>query len=217
MPPFSRGTTSYDITGSSDSVRYPWPIVVPNGPAAARSGSTWIHWWSPVASANASIFSCGTSIQDEGPNSAPVVRSVIAPASGGLLDGLVGLVVGVRAGARDERRADTLRDRLLRDHALRHVAARRQLEHHVEERALDDRAEAAGARLAIECLVGDLPERVVGEDELDRVVAEEALVLAGERVLRLGEELHQGLAAPLGPRRGHREAADATRRPPHSE
>ena len=32
--------------------------VVPNGPAAARTGSTWIHWWSPVASANRSIRSC---------------------------------------------------------------------------------------------------------------------------------------------------------------
>src|SRR5436853_2285539 len=107
MPPFSRGTTSYDITGSSDSVRYPWPIVVPNGPAAARSGSTWIHWRSPVASANASIRSCGTSIHDDGPNSAPATRSVNAtPLLCGLLDGLVGLVVDVRAGARDERRAD---------------------------------------------------------------------------------------------------------------
>src|SRR5438477_10068400 len=191
MPPFSRGTTSYDITGSSDSVRYPWPIVVPNGPAAARSGSTWIHWWSPVASANASIFSCGTSIQDEGPNSAPVVRSVIAPASGGLLDGLVGLVVGVRAGARDERRADTLRDRLLRDHALRHVAARRQLEHHVEERAFDDRPQTTRAGLTLERAVGDLPHRVLGEDELDAVVSEEALVLLDECVLRLVEDLNE--------------------------
>src|SRR2546423_246667 len=80
MPPFWRGTTSYDIAGSSDSVRYPWAIVVPNGPAPARSGSTWIHWWSPVASANASMRDCGTSIQDEGPNSAPGLSSlVIAP------------------------------------------------------------------------------------------------------------------------------------------
>ena len=27
-------------------------MVPPNGPAAARSSSTWIHWWSSVASAN---------------------------------------------------------------------------------------------------------------------------------------------------------------------
>src|SRR5438105_7044412 len=79
-PPSCRGTTSYDITGSSESVRYPWPIVVPNGPDAARSRSTWIHWWSPVVSANESIRFCEISIQDEGPNSAPgVSSSAIAP------------------------------------------------------------------------------------------------------------------------------------------
>jgi hypothetical protein len=38
--------------GSSDSVRKPCAIGAPNGPARARSTSTWIHWWSPVASAN---------------------------------------------------------------------------------------------------------------------------------------------------------------------
>ena len=95
-----------------------------------------------------------------------------------LLDGLVGLVVDVRPGARDERRADALRDALLRDHALGDVTPRGQLEHHVEQGALDDRPEPAGAGLPLERLVGDLPERVVGEDELDPVVAEEALVLA---------------------------------------
>src|SRR5579859_2095793 len=78
-PPSCRGTTSYDMTGSSESVRYPWPIVVPNGPDFARSRSTWIHWWSPVVSANESMRSCETSIHEEGPNSAPGVSSVIAP------------------------------------------------------------------------------------------------------------------------------------------
>ena len=33
-------------------------MVVPNGPDAARSRSTWIHWGSSVAAANASIRSC---------------------------------------------------------------------------------------------------------------------------------------------------------------
>src|SRR5205085_3419657 len=35
-----------------------------------------IHWWSPVASANASMRSCETSIQLDGPNSAPGSSSV---------------------------------------------------------------------------------------------------------------------------------------------
>src|SRR5688572_33414625 len=77
--------------------------------------------------------------------------------------------------ARDERRAEVALDRLLRDHALGDVLARRELEHDVEERELDDRAEAARAGLALQGLVGDLPERVVREDELDVVVREEAL------------------------------------------
>src|SRR6188472_291041 len=114
----------------------------------------------------------------------------------GLLDRLVGLVAR-SAGARDERRADALRDALLRDHALRHVTPRRQLEHHVEQRALDDRAEAARAGLALERAVGDLPHRVLSEDELDAVVAEEALVLLHERVLGLLEDLDEILAPQL--------------------
>ena len=34
-------------------------MVEPKGDCAARSGSTWIHWWSPVASAKASISLLG--------------------------------------------------------------------------------------------------------------------------------------------------------------
>src|SRR5689334_2149407 len=82
----SRGITSYEATGSSESVRYPCPIVVPNGPSLARSGSTWIHWWSTVAAANASIFSCGISIQLEGPKVSPAfIESPpdLAPANDG--------------------------------------------------------------------------------------------------------------------------------------
>ena len=37
---------------NSDSVRKPCAIGAPKGPSFARSGSTWIHWWSSVASAN---------------------------------------------------------------------------------------------------------------------------------------------------------------------
>ena len=37
---------------SIDSVRKPWAMVVPNGVAFARSGSTWMNWWSWVMSAN---------------------------------------------------------------------------------------------------------------------------------------------------------------------
>src|SRR6185437_13729033 len=122
----------------------------------------------------------------------------------GLFDGLV----EVGPGARDERRPDALRDALLRDHALADVAPGRQLEHDVEQGALDDRAEAARAGLARERLLGDLPQPVLGEDELDVVVAEEALILLHERILRLGEDLYEILLAQLMHRRDDREAAD---------
>src|SRR5438552_3923653 len=128
-----------------------------------------------------------------------------------LLDRLVGLVARLRPAARDERRADALRDALLRDHALRDVPPRWQLEHHVEQRSLDDGAEPTRAGLALERAVGDLPHRVLGEDELDPVVAEEALVLLDERVLRLLEDLDEILAPELVHGGHDRQPADELR------
>src|SRR6478672_7719343 len=173
--------------------------------------------WSPVVSAKAWIFSCGTSIHDEGPNSAPASIALMRKTLRGLLDLLVGLVARIRAAARDERRADALRDALLRDHALRDVAPRRQLEHHVEQRALDDGAQPARAGLALERAVGDLPHRVVGEYELDPVVAEEPLVLLDERILGLLEDLHEVLAPQLVHGRDDRQASDELRDQPKVE
>ncbi len=115
----------------------------------------------------------------------------VATRLGRLFGELVEVVLGRSRATRHERRLLTARDRLLRQDALRDVGARRELEHHVEEGELDDRAQAAGAGLAREGVLGDLDERIVGEDELDRVVAEEALVLADERILRLGEDLDE--------------------------
>src|SRR3712207_2709352 len=54
------------------SVRLPCAIVVPNGLSVfARSGSTWIHWWSPETSANLSMSSWVTSRQSLGPMVCP--------------------------------------------------------------------------------------------------------------------------------------------------
>ena len=47
-----RRTARSRTSTASESVRKPWAIGPPNGPSFARSGSTWIHWWSSVASAN---------------------------------------------------------------------------------------------------------------------------------------------------------------------
>src|SRR3954451_13204171 len=46
-------------------------MVPPNGVSLARSGSTWIHWWSPVASAKASMSFWETPCQSETPSSSP--------------------------------------------------------------------------------------------------------------------------------------------------
>src|SRR5918994_2368339 len=59
MPyPSSAGSASANIGTTSESVRKPCAIVVPNGPAAACSGSVWIHCASSVARANSSILDC---------------------------------------------------------------------------------------------------------------------------------------------------------------
>src|SRR4030095_4169210 len=48
-------------------------MVLPPGISRlALSTSTWIHWWSPVASANLSIMAWSTVIQSEGPSSCPM-------------------------------------------------------------------------------------------------------------------------------------------------
>src|SRR4051794_18837991 len=51
-------------------------MVPPNGPAVARSTSTWIHWWSPVASANWFTRSCLIWIQSLVPISWPAAASI---------------------------------------------------------------------------------------------------------------------------------------------
>src|SRR5688572_7668761 len=160
----------------------------------------------PVAAPNTSTCRTTSSL----PSTAGESRAGCEEGLGGLFgeERLVGLFLGVRAGARDERGANPVRDRLLGDHALGDVLAGRKLEHHVEQRRLDDRPKPASPGLAHERPVGDLPERVVGEDELDVVVPEEPLVLLRERVLRLHQDLHEVLALELVHGRDDRESAD---------
>ena len=50
-------------------------MVPPNGPAAACSTSTWIHWWSPVASANWSTRSWVISTHSLVPSSSPTAAA----------------------------------------------------------------------------------------------------------------------------------------------
>ncbi len=61
------------IGTNSDRVRNPCPIGPPNGDSAvARSGSTWIHWWSLVASANVFTRSWVTSNHSLTPSCCPL-------------------------------------------------------------------------------------------------------------------------------------------------
>src|SRR5829696_3448597 len=108
----------------------------------------------------------------------------------------------------DERGLEALLDRLLGHDALLDVAAGGQLELHVEQCLLEDRAQTARAGLAVDRLVGDRLERLVGEDELDVVELEEALELLDQRVLGLGEDLDQVVLRELVDDRQDRKTAD---------
>jgi len=62
--PGTRASATPRSSGSSDSVRNPCATVRFHGDSrAARSGSVWIHWKSPVAAAKASMRAWSTSTQ----------------------------------------------------------------------------------------------------------------------------------------------------------
>ena len=83
-----------------------------------------------------------------------------------------------------------------------------QVVHRVEEHLLEDRPQAAGAGAAQQRLVGDGLEAVGGELQLDVLELEHLLVLAHERVLRLGEDPHQRVAVEAAHGTHRRQAAD---------
>src|SRR4051812_30292571 len=65
-----------------------------------------------------------------------------------------------------EQRWSTIHHRILRDLDLLHVLTRRQIEHHVGEDLLHDRAQTARARTALERLLRDGAQCAVLEGEL---------------------------------------------------
>ena len=87
--------------------------------------------------------------------------------------------------------ATLLQHDLAVDDALHDVGARRQVVHDLEQHLFEDGPQTASAGAALQRLVGDRVERVVGEDEVDVVEVEELLVLLHQRVLRLDEDAHQ--------------------------
>src|SRR5436190_389911 len=68
-------------------------------------------------------------------------------------------------------------DDVLVDMDLVDPVHRRQIEHGVEQDALEDRTEPARAGLPVDRLAGDRAQRVVGEAQLDLLHVEQLLVL----------------------------------------
>src|SRR5690606_27645642 len=81
-------------------------------------------------------------------------------------------------------------------------------EHRVEQDALHDGAQAARAGLALDGLAGDGAERLFVDRKLDVLHLEQALELLHKRVLRLLQNLLQGLLVEVLERRHDRQAAD---------
>src|SRR6266536_1576652 len=89
----------------------------------------------------------------------------------------------------NQQRRAAGRDAFGGDRDLTHVIAARQLEHDVGHHLFENRAEPSGARAALHRLRRDRLQRVLLEREPHVLEVEQFLVLLGERVLRLGEDL----------------------------
>src|SRR4030042_310277 len=112
---------------------------------------------------------------------------------------------------RDQQRVFALADHLAGDDALGHVRARWYLVHHVEHHVLDDRPKPARALLALEGLDRDLPHGVLPELQVHPVKFEELAVLPDQRILGLGQDIHQSLLIEGIQRGDHRNAPDKLR------
>src|ERR1051326_4029631 len=101
--------------------------------------------------------------------------------------------------------------RSFRDLHFLDVLPRRQVEHHVGEKFLDNRAEHASAGAALERLLGDGPKRTLVEAELHFLELEQLRILLRERVLRLLEDANERVFVQGLERNDNREAADELR------
>src|SRR4051794_31951037 len=124
--------------------------------------------WSPVESVGARLARFNHR------RSAPPDRRACRPRSGRR----VALAVGVDL----ERGRATFGD-LLVDDALGDAVERGQLEHGVEQDALHDGPQAARTGLALDRLLGDRLQRILGEAQLDAFHVEQLLILLDQGVL----------------------------------
>src|SRR5580658_10439606 len=97
------------------------------------------------------------------------------------------------------------------DDDLGHVAHRRQLVHGVEQHRLQNGTQAARAGLALHRPMRDGAQRLVTELQLRTFHLEQAPILLGERVLRLGENRDECALVQLIERRDYRQTADKFR------
>src|SRR6266542_203859 len=125
--------------------------------------------------------------------------------SGAFLRLLGGLVL---LAPRNQRGVHPGQDDLLVDQALGDVLARGQLVHHVEQHLFQDGPEATRPGASEHALVGDRLQGIVPELELHSVELEKLLVLLDQRVLRLGEDVDQGLPVEVVHIRDHRQASN---------
>src|SRR6266851_6431998 len=107
-----------------------------------------------------------------------------------------------------ELRLQCLADRTLADQAALDLGPRRDLEHRVEQRLLDDRLQSARTCASKQSQLRDGIERALLKDELDVVQREEFLVLLHERVLGLGEDADDVLLVKVVQGHDDRQASD---------
>src|SRR5258708_998209 len=113
-----------------------------------------------------------------------------------------------------ELRLQCLADRTLADQAALDLGPRRDLEHGVEQRLLDDRLQSARTCASKQSQLRYGIQRALLKDELDVVQREEFLVLLHERVLGLGEDANDVLLVEVLQRDDDRQAADELRDEP---
>src|SRR5688572_10054039 len=107
----------------------------------------------------------------------------------------------------DQQRRCIAGNGVLVHHDLDHVLQRRQVEHGVEQRVLQYRAQSPRAGLAVERAPGDRFQRGFAHLQLDALHAEHLLELLEQRVLGLGQDLDQRDLVELLQRRDHRQPA----------
>src|SRR5204863_8046102 len=115
---------------------------------------------------------------------------------------------GLFLGFGHEERPLAIQDDLPRDDALLEPLDGRELVHDLEHDFLEDRAEAACARAALEGFLRDRRDRILGELEAHLLEIEVLLVLLDDRVLRLPEDPDQRRLVEVVERRDDREPPD---------